>query len=46
MNLDQSTAIERNTGANPFQIVRITDGAVGVIRNVAIRSNNPVEVSQ
>ena len=46
VNLDQSTVIERNTGANPFQIVRITDDAVGEIRNVDIRSNDPVEVSQ
>ena len=46
VNLDQSTIIERNTGANPFQIVRITDGAVGEIRRVDIRSNDPVEVSQ
>jgi hypothetical protein len=40
----QSSGIEGNIGTNPYQIVRITDGAVGTVQNVVIRSNIPVEV--
>jgi hypothetical protein len=45
VNVRQSSSIERNTATDPFQIAQITDGAVGVFQDVAVRFNNPVEVS-